>query len=363
MSSPAPLAGRLREALRWTPGERIAVRTLAVAALGMTVPVLAGVALGQPQIGFTIGLGAMLLAGEAPSGAAAEARPAPGSAVLPAALAVCLATLFAGGDGSDVAMLVLAGGAAAISGYSRPVGVAALRFIIYLVLSVTLLQSAGAHRGGTALIFGIGALWNVAIRLLLRPRATAPPESPAGATAAPARPPTAAQRRAYYRRTLTTLAGWQFPIRLVAGLGLASAIRRTWPDHHYGWIVLTVALLTQRPLEHLPVKTIQRTLGVLLGVAATWTILSLTTATVVIGPLICLLATAAAVARARSYLAYSALSTPVILLVLDVGRPPHPGLLADRLVATLVGAALVVLLNLALDRAVSPPPPVGYPRP
>jgi uncharacterized membrane protein YccC len=122
------------------------------------------------------------------------------------------------------------------------------------------------------------------------------------------------------------------------------------PSHHYGWIVLTVALLTQRPLEHLPVKIIQRTLGVLIGVALTWAILAWITAPILLGVVICLLATAAAAARARSYLAYSAISTPVILLVLDFGKPIQTALLADRLVATLAGAAIVVALNLALDR-------------
>jgi hypothetical protein len=68
------------------------------------------------------------------------------------------------------------------------------------------------------------------------------------------------------------------------------------------------------------------------------------------GVLICALATAAGVARARSYLAYSAISTPVILIVLDFGKPIEPSLLADRLVATLAGAAIVVTLNVVMDR-------------
>jgi len=343
--------GRLREALHWSAGERIEARTIAVAALGMTVPVLVGLAFRQPEIGFTVGLGAMLLAGEAPgTGAAAQERPSPGSAVLPAALAVGVATLIAGGWWTDPVMVILAGAAATISGYSRPVAIAAIRFIVYLVLSVTILQSAGDHRGGAALIFGLGALWNVLVRLMLRGRSKAAAEAP---EEAPARTPTAAQRRAYWRRTLQNLAGWQFTIRLVVGLGVASVLRALWPAHHYGWIVLTVALLTQRPLEHLPVKTIQRTLGVLLGVALTWAILAWITSPIVLGVLICGLATAAAVARARSYLAYSAISTPVILLVLDFGKPVHTALLADRLVATLVGAAIVVALNVVLDRLTS----------
>jgi len=332
--------------MTWSAAERIQARSVVVAALGMTVPVLVGLAMRQPDTGFTIGLGAMLLAGETPNAGAAGERPSPGSALLPAALAVGIATVIATAWWADIIMVSLAGAAALVSGYSRPVGVAAIRFIIYLVLSVTLLQSAGAHQAGAALVFGLGALWNLAVRFMLRPRHGKPETLPSP----PPRAPTPAQRRAYWRGTLKALAGWQFPIRLVVGLSLASALHSLWPSHHYGWIVLTVALLTQRPLEHLPVKIIQRTLGVLIGVALTWAILVEVAAPVLLGALICVLATAAAVARARNYLAYSALSTPVILLVLDFGKPVHPALLVDRLIATLAGAGIVVVLNLVLDR-------------
>ncbi len=342
---------RLREALRWSPVAATDRRNLAVAALGMMVPVIAGLASGRLETGFTIGLGAMLLT-DAPSAASAASataitteRPSPLSAILPAALAVTLATLICGGVWTDPTMVLLAGAAAAVSGYSRPVGVAAIRFIIYLVLSVTVLQSAGDHRSAAALIFGLGALWNMVVRrLLVRPGAEDKPTEPT-----PARQPTPAQRRAYWRRTLRTLNGWQFPIRIVAGLGVASALRQLWPSHHYGWIVLTVALLTQRPIEHLPVKTIQRGLGTALGVALTWAIVSWTSAPVLLALAICLLAIAASVARARNYLVYAVLSTPVILLVLDFGKPIQTSLLTDRLVATALGAAIVMSANFVLD--------------
>jgi len=356
MGSPAR-SSHLADVLKWQGTERVRARTVLVAALGMTVPVLVGLALGRAETGFTIGLGAMLLAGETPAGdGAAQERPSPGSALLPAALAVSAATLIAsnpaGDNGwADAAMIALAAVAAAISGYSRPVAVAAIRFIVYLVLSFTLIEGAGAHRGWAALVFGLGALWNLAVRMLLAGKRE-PVEAPATA----ARQPTPAQRRAYWRRTMATLAGWQYPIRVVIGLGLASLLRHLYPAHHFAWIVLTVALLTQRPLEHLPVKITQRAVGTALGVGLTWLILTEAPragayAALAIGVLICVLATVAAVARARNYLAYAVAATPVILLVVDFSRKVETPLLVDRLLATLIGAAIVVALNLALDLA------------
>ena len=341
--------GRWGAALRWSPSaEPLDARAVLVAALGMTVPALAGLAAGRLHTGLVIGLGAVLLAGEPAASDRAGERPSPLGALPPAVLAVAIATLSAGRPWADAVLVLSAGLAALLSGYSRPLGVGSIRFIVYLVLSATVLQGAGAQVPQAALVFGLGALWNVAVRLALRRRA--PPA--AVEAVAPVRQVTGAQRRAYFRRTLRSVAGWQFTLRVVAGLAVASLVRHAWPTHRFGWVVLTVALLTQRPLEHLPVKTVQRTLGALLGVLLTWAVRAASLGAGPLAAVVCLLATGAYLARPRSYLAYAVLSTPVILLVLDLGRPTDGSLLADRLVATLAGAAIVAAASVALDLAV-----------
>ncbi|HEX4739355.1 MAG TPA: FUSC family protein [Allosphingosinicella sp.] len=335
-----------REIFAMEGGEPIRLRTILVAALGMGVPVLAGLLLGYRDAGFTIGLGAILLAGAPASAAGAPQEGShPGRAVLPALLAVAAATAIGGRMWTDAAMILLVAVAGLLSGYSRPLAIAAIRFSIYLVLSVGFLEGAAAYRGFVALIFGLGALWNIVLRMLLTERTSATDE------AAPARrTPTAAQRRAHFRKTLRTLDGWQFPLRLALGLGIASGIRHAWPAHHYYWIVLTVALLTQRPIEHVPVKTMQRLIGTIAGVGLAAIILIGFTSTVVLAVLACLLAVMVPVARARSYLLYSVVVTPLILLVLDLGRPVPLALLGDRLVATLAGGIIVIGGNIAFDR-------------
>ena len=346
MSVQAGVKGHLEAAFQWSPGAPVTGRSVAIAALAIAAPVLAGLALGRLSTGLTIGLGAMLLAAETPGAPSqAERSASAGSAIPPAALAVTSATVIAAAPWSDAAMIALAGGAAIVSGYSRPLAIASIRYVIYLILGVNLIESAGANRGWAALAFGLGALWNVAVRRML---AAAP--KLAASSAAPVRAPTSAQRRAHWRRTLRELTGWQFAIRLVAGLTIASAVRQVWPTHHYGWLVLTVALLTQRQIEHLPVKTTQRAMGALLGVGLTWGILAGIASPVLLALVTCLLAMAATVARAGNYMAYSVISTPVILLVLDFGRRVEPALLIDRLVATAAGAAIVVALNFIVDR-------------
>ncbi|MDB5693603.1 MAG: hypothetical protein JWO81_2666 [Alphaproteobacteria bacterium] len=334
-----------REIFAMEGGQPIGRRTMLVAALGMGVPVVAGLLLGYRDAGFTIGLGAILLAGApAPPGAAQEDSH-PALAVLPALLAVAFATIVGGRMWSDAAVILLVSIAGLLSGYSRPLAVAAIRFGIYLVLSAGFLEGATGHRGLVALIFGLGALWNITLRMLLAERAEVPADAPFAGRA-----PTAAQRRAHFRRTLRTLDGWQFPLRLALGLGIASGIRHAWPAHHYYWVLLTVALLTQRPIEHMPVKTMQRLLGTIAGVAVAAVILLSFSSYWAIAVLACLLAILVPVARARSYLLYSVVVTPLILLVLDLGRPIALVLLSDRLVATLAGGAIVIAGNVAFDR-------------
>jgi hypothetical protein len=334
-----------REIFAVEDGEPIRRRTILIAALGMGVPVAAGLLLGYGSAGFTIGLGAILLAGAPSSAGPVREDSRPGLAVLPALLAVMLATLVGGRMWSDAAVILLVSIAGLLSGYSRPLAVASIRFSIYLVLSASFLEGAAGHRGPAALIFGLGALWNIALRTLLAERtrvpAGAPPER---------RMPTAAQHRAHFRKILRTLDGWQFPLRLALGLGIASGIRHAWPAHHYYWVLLTVALLTQRPIEHVPVKTVQRLIGTIAGVAVAAVILASFSSYVALAVLACLLAILVPVARARSYLLYSVVVTPLILLVLDLGRPVPLGLLGDRLVATLAGGAIVIAGNIAFDR-------------
>jgi hypothetical protein len=334
-----------REIFAMEGGEPIRRRTILVAALGMGVPVLAGLLLGYRDAGFTIGLGAILLAGApAPPGAAQEDSH-PALAVLPALMAVIFATIVGGRMWSDAPVILLVSIAGLVSGYSRPLAVAAIRFSIYLVLSASFLEGASQHRGLAALIFGLGALWNIVLRVLLAERTSVP------ADAAPARQtPTAAQRRAYFRKTLRTLDGWQFPLRLALGLGIASGIRHAWPAHHYYWVLLTVALLTQRPIEHVPVKTAQRLIGTIGGVAIAAILLVSLSSYWVLAVMACLLAVLVPVARARSYLLYSVVVTPLILLVLDLGRPIALALLGDRLAATLAGGAIVIAGNIIFDR-------------
>jgi uncharacterized membrane protein YccC len=164
---------------------------------------------------------------------------------------------------------------------------------------------------------------------------------------------TAAQKYARWKRSLAHFSGWRYTLRLGLGLGVAEALRQRWPSHHLYWIALTVALLTQRQIEAIPVKTTQRALGAALGViaASLFVAYSPPTWSLVLG--VGLLAGVRPLLRARNYLAYSAVMTPLIILILSGGRPLESGVLVDRLIATLVAAVLVISANLIADKALA----------
>lgn len=316
----------------------------ALAVAGILAPMLAGIAAGKPDIGLAIGLGALFLSG---------GDPAPGSrwrsaarSALVALLAIAASLAVVAMPWPDATLIALSFAAAMLSGYSRAVGAAAVRFTIYCVLCVTLLEGLGPGRWGAAAVFAAGALWNIAIRKLLN-RGAAAAEHPAR------RLPTATQLLRNWLNGLRGPAGWQFGMRLAGGLTLACWLRDQWPAHHFGWIVLTTALLTERQVEPLSRKTAERGAGTLAGVGLAWLILTAAPRHEATVGLIAILASVALVARRPSYLAYSILSTPVTLLAMDFSHPVSAALLVDRLIATLAGAAIALIANRLVLRLLS----------
>ncbi|HTV71890.1 MAG TPA: FUSC family protein, partial [Rhizobiaceae bacterium] len=280
------------------------------------------------------------------------------AALAPAFLAASLAVLCAGhGRLTDAALVLLVGIAATFGGFSRAMAVATTRFILFLIIvsaAVMPMQVVGAKEAaGFLVLVTVGALWTSMLSLGLgavvqrhrRTDVTIPPLKPT---------PTLHQKYARWRCSLTNLAGWSYPIRLAPCIAIAAAIDVAWPGHHPHWVGLTVAILTQRQIQPVAVKTTQRALGTAIGVAVAWIVLHSGLPSWALAGTVGFLAGARPLLRVRNYLAYSAVMTPLIVLIIDAGRAPDSGLLLDRLVATLIGAALVVGANLLLIRFSTP---------
>jgi glutathione peroxidase len=333
------------KAFLWSKETRIDRVEIASSAIGIAGPALLGAAAGHIASGLAASLGGLMIGGilQSLSWQAGMAEAAAGA--VPAVGATVLAALLAGhGWVAEAVMIVLAGAAALFGGYSRPAAVAAARFVPYLIIAFSAAQPS-ANRigfvliviGGVALTIVSGALLAMLWRKL--GYAPAPPAGPPASTA------TAAQKWARWRRLFWQMAGWQYTLRLTICLALASLIQLGWWEHHFLWVLLTVSLLMERQIEAVPIKTTQRVLGTALGVLLTALFLFHWPPAALLVGLLTLLAAARPVARSSNYLFYSLIQTMIIVIILDGGRPPETGLLWDRLIATLIGAGLVIGCN------------------
>lgn len=339
-TSESRIWAHMREVFGWSSGPEIAAAVMAAAAFGMAVPVMLGFLSGHPKAGFSAAIGALAV-GRAEAGATLAARlRGEVEALGPAACAALLAVVSGGwGWPRDLVLVVAAAIAATTSGYSRSMAVAATRFVLFLMI-LSAVPVPDVRQGARFLVLVLlGASWTSALSLAsaaLARRQTELSSDP------PPRQPTARQKFLRWKRSLSCFAGWSYPVRLTSCLAVGVVLERLWPNHHLHWIGLTVALLTPRQAEAIPIKITQRAIGTAVGVGA---------AEVALRPgmpgwglviAVALLAGARPLLRVRSYLAYSLVMTPLIVLIIDAGRAPEAGLLADRLLATVLGAALVI---------------------
>jgi uncharacterized membrane protein YccC len=223
--------------------------------------------------------------------------------------------------------------------------IAATRFMVFLMI-MHAMPRLEAGRGMVFLVLVLlGAVWASGLGLLRRALA----QDDDDREPVPQRPPASAQQKfSRWRRSLDGLTGWSYCIRITAGVTCGVALEHVWPSHHLHWVGLTVVLLAPRHQELLSPKTTQRAIGTAIGVAATGIALRAGLPVWAVVAAIALFAGLRPLLRAGNYLLYSAVMTPMVILVIDAGHVPDTGLLLDRLLATVLGAALVVATNAAV---------------
>lgn len=344
-------------AFEWDGGNPLDPSAMLVTALGISVPILVGVLIGRPTIGLAAAVGGMWV-GNAPRGASfGEHWRILRDVVLAAMLAAVVAAVIAQrGLWSDLWLVLAASAAALAGGFSRPMAAASQRFIVFATIGLGV--AAHAHnRTALAIIIGEGAIWAalcaLAIGVVARRWKIGRVDVPDPGSAASFR-----QKLRRWRGTLRTFQGWHYPVRLAGCLTGAAIVREAFPQHHYGWIAVAVALLTQRQGEGLTIKVAQRALGVAAGVLATELIAARPLPEWALVVVIAGLAATSPWLRKRSYVAYTAAKTPLIMLLTSGGGVIGQGLLADRLVATLIAAALVIGAYRTVERLV--PKPGGF---
>jgi uncharacterized membrane protein YccC len=160
-----------------------------------------------------------------------------------------------------------------------------------------------------------------------------------------------ARLREVVSRTVASPDSRAFAVRLALCMTAAELARQYLPLARPYWVLLTVALVLKPDFGSVFARAVQRGAGTLVGVLVGSALLALLAVLPWQGWVLVAMAATAAVlpwARAVNFGLFSVFQTPVIILLLDLTMPGGPELVGARLVDTLVGCAIVLVLGYAL---------------
>ncbi|MBH1938050.1 FUSC family protein [Streptomyces sp. AV19] len=152
------------------------------------------------------------------------------------------------------------------------------------------------------------------------------------------------------RRAFADPASWRYGIRLALCIGCAQALVSVIGVPRSYWIPLTVAFVVKPDMGSVFVRALLRALGTFAGAAVAAVLLVVVPQGGWDALVLALLAAALAIASPRGYLLQTMTLTPVLLLLLELEtpRPMGPQLAGFRLLDSLIGCAIALVLGYAL---------------
>lgn len=312
--------------IHWSRDTPVPPAQLLTAALAMAAPITYGVTTNHlPQASFAA-LGALAGAGRSGLGGVGTG--------LVVTAAAALGTLVGGRGWTAVVVVVgLAAVAAVIGGFNRWMADATTRFITFLVMATGL---GGADTWEVTRWFAAGVVWAAVLALFT----SAPP---------PRATPTYRQLWRRWRGMLHRFDGWQYAVHLLPPLAVASAIGVYWHQEKSYWIALAVVIVVRRRGDSL-LRATERCLGTCVGVLIggalalwvppSWAIVAVVGVLAGLRPLL----------KERNYAAYATIMTPLVVLLMDLGRTPELSTVGYRLIDTVLGCLLAIIPTLLLRR-------------
>lgn len=196
----------------------------------------------------------------------------------------------------------------------------------------------GGHPARRAVRHGVRLVWNV----------VGDPEERATAAAPYPEVDRRLRLRALVDRTLASGESRSFAVRLALCMGIAEIVRQNVPTQRPYWVLLTVAIVLKPDFGSVFTRAIQRGVGTLLGVLLGSALLAFLTRSPWL--LVAMAAFAAVLpwARNANFGLFSVFQTPLIILLLDITLPSGPGLVGARLVDTLIGCGIVLVVGYLL---------------
>jgi hypothetical protein len=309
----------MREMARWSAGTPVTVGQVVAAASGMAGPLAFGILSGHLPEGALAALGAMTTAGVAPGGTR-RSYAARLTVTMFAVFAGCLVGVLITGHAWLTALAVpaIAFLVSVAGSRSRPAVEAAARFVTVMVIATGF---AGFTNGiALALLVGLGSVWAAVVALLFS-RETAAPRTPVGR----------------WR--------WQYGLRLGLSLAVAEAVAVVWADPKAYWIAVTVVIVVQRRMERALLRPAERAAGTAVGVLIASAVLLHAPPAWLFLLVVAALAAVRPYLKMRNYTLYATVMTPLVVLILDLGQPVTVATIGDRLLDTLLGCAIALLVG------------------
>jgi uncharacterized membrane protein YccC len=140
--------------------------------------------------------------------------------------------------------------------------------------------------------------------------------------------------------------GRMFTLRLMICIGVAAVVSEVTPLQRSYWVPLTVAIVLKPDFGSVFARALQRGIGTIVGAVAGAVLLALLHGTWLLIPFV-VLAALLPFGRSRNYGLLSMFLTPLVVVLIDLLSPAGWRLAGDRLVDTLIGCAIVLLLGFA----------------
>ena len=137
-----------------------------------------------------------------------------------------------------------------------------------------------------------------------------------------------------------------FTLRLMACMGVAGFVSEVLPLQRSYWVPLTVAIVLKPDYGSVFARALQRAIGTIVGAVAGAVLLVLVHGTWLLIPF-AVLAALLPYGRSRNYGLLATFLTPLVVVLIDLLTPAGWRLAEDRLIDTLVGCAIVLMVGYA----------------
>lgn len=337
----------LAEASRWQRVEVDVIR-MVTAGLAVAAPLGLGVWAGHIGAGLVGTIGALMVSS---SGHAGSPRNRASELLLSAfagALGIAAGTALEAISVTDAAIFVIVATLVTASGMIRPsLTKATMQLTVCAIIGTTIAQ-IGMQPAVVAAWFLAGALGGTALTLLGFAVARAALDVPAP-DPLPSRSWRTDLRR--WQGALRSPAGWNYPLRLGSCLALAMVFVLLLDGAHSTWVALTVVIVVQTDHDAALARTVQRGLGTVLGV----TLGALVLAALPMWALVAIAAVVGAVRghlKAANYTAYALVMTPLVVIITGLSHPRTEALLAERVLDTVLGCLISLVVGHLLWRRI-----------